>query len=185
MSRIPKSVVILIISIIHLHLVDSQRGTIYPMTFQPEIDSLDIGVYFRNERLVKLQIMCIFYGGPCDIAGRWLKSRMIPGIFGNCPACSKHQQKMLPKWMWMFADRYPDKFRAVIAQWLMDQGFTVPSEEVPKIQKALGFRDPVNILFPRNVINATYESALQTRQFKRQPSLIDFFGRTRGGLLGH
>lgn len=58
-----------------VQISNSQRGTVYPLLFQPEIDSLDIGIYFRNERLVKLQIMCIFYGGPCDIAGRWLKRK--------------------------------------------------------------------------------------------------------------
>jgi hypothetical protein len=57
-------------------LVQAQRGTNYPLKFQPELDSLDIGLYLRNERLAKLQIMCIFYAGPCDIAGRWLKRKL-------------------------------------------------------------------------------------------------------------
>ncbi len=111
-----------------------------------------------------------------------ISARMIPGLFGNCQACSKHQQKMLPKWLWMFSDRYPDKFRAVVAQWLMDQGYNVPVDEVSKIQKSMGFNDVSKILAPRNVINSTYEGALQTRQLKRQPSLIAYFGKTRGGL---
>jgi len=54
---------------------EGQRGTNYPLKFQPELDSLDIGLYLRNARLAKLQVMCIFYGGPCDIAGRWLKRK--------------------------------------------------------------------------------------------------------------
>lgn len=112
-----------------------------------------------------------------------IAARMIPGLFGKCPACSSHQQKMLPKWLWIFSDKYPNIFRAVVAQWLMDQGYPVPVEEVPKIQRALGFNDRAKIIFPKNVINSTYEGSLQTRQLKRQPSLIAFFGRTRGGLL--
>lgn len=105
---------------------------------------------------------------------------MIPGLFGDCPACSPYQKKMLPKWLLIFADKYPLKFRAVVAQWLMDQGFPVPFIEVPKIMSAMGFSDPDKIINPRDVIIASYDDALNTRQFKTQPALISYFGRRRG-----
>jgi hypothetical protein len=162
---------------------EAQRGTNYALKFQPELDSLDIGLYLRNERLAKLQIMCIFYGGPCDITGRWLKPRMIPGLFGNCPACTPYQKRMLPEWLWIFADKYPLMFRACIAQFLLDQGFSVPREEIPKIQRAMGFNEPSQIINPQRVISASYDDALNTRQLKRQPDLISYFGRTRGGRV--
>jgi len=108
-------------------------------------------------------------------------ARMIPGLFGNCPACTPFQKKMLPKWLWIFADKYPLMFRAVVAQFLMDQGFDVPREEIPKIQEAMGFNEPTQIINPQGVLSASYDEALNTRQFKRQPDLISFFGRTRGG----
>jgi hypothetical protein len=88
---------------------------------------------------------------------------------------------MLPEWLWIFSDKYPLMFRACVAQFLMDQGFNVPLEEIPKIQKAMGFSEPSQIVNPQGVLAASYDDALNTRQLKRQPDLISFFGRTRGG----
>jgi len=72
----PKLLTILgILSLIALFVTKcwSQRGEVYPLQYQPEVDALDISWYFRNERLIKLQVKCLFYNGPCDIVGRWLK----------------------------------------------------------------------------------------------------------------
>jgi len=127
------------------------RGTHWPLRMQREVDSLDIQLYFRNERIAKLQIMCIFFNGPCDVLGRWAKARVVPGVYGICDNCTKHQKKMLPGWIAMIGERYPALFRAAFAQWLLDNGYPVPLEEVFRIQKTMGFVDP-SIIFINDVI---------------------------------
>lgn len=51
----------------------SYRGKVHPLTYQRQIDYLDVEQYFRNARLMRIQIMCIIYDEPCDFVGRWLK----------------------------------------------------------------------------------------------------------------
>lgn len=52
------------------------RGTLHPLTYQRQIDYLDVEQYFRNGRLMRIQIMCIIYDEPCDFVGRWLKRKL-------------------------------------------------------------------------------------------------------------
>jgi hypothetical protein len=37
----------------------------YPLRIQPEFDGIDISQYLKNSRLVKLQINCVLFDGPC------------------------------------------------------------------------------------------------------------------------
>ncbi|ODN02997.1 putative odorant-binding protein A10 [Orchesella cincta] len=156
----------------------SYRGVLHPLTYQRQIDYLDVEQYFRNSRLMRIQIMCIFYDEPCDLVGRWLKPRLFPALFGDCPACTEYQKEKLPQWLLIFADKYPVMFRAVVAQFLMDQGYPVPKEEIPKIQRAFGFRDTRKILNPQSVINASVVAPIGARK-DTGPALISYFGRRR------
>lgn len=84
----------------------------------------------------------------------------------------------MPQWLLIFADKYPVMFRAAVAQFLMDQGYPVPAEEIPKIQRAFGFRDTRKILNPKNVINASLTAPIGARK-DTGPALISYFGRRR------
>ena len=42
------------------------ENKVYPLRYQPELDRLNFKRYFRNKSLVKFQMKCFFYGGPCD-----------------------------------------------------------------------------------------------------------------------
>lgn len=49
----------------------------YPIRLQPELDAINVEDYFRNERLLDLQIKCVVYDGPCDAVGRWVKRKLL------------------------------------------------------------------------------------------------------------
>jgi len=46
---------------------NSPVGDLYQMKLQPEYEDFDMARYFRTRELVRFQIRCFFYGGPCDI----------------------------------------------------------------------------------------------------------------------
>lgn len=51
--------------------------------YQPSMDLSFLKDYFRNDRLVDLQMKCLFRDdGPCDFVGRWMKRKpfLIAGL---------------------------------------------------------------------------------------------------------
>jgi hypothetical protein len=58
-----------------------QAGKEYPLKLQPELDILDVETYISNPRLLKLQIQCILYDGPCDVVGKWAKREWIHFLY--------------------------------------------------------------------------------------------------------
>jgi hypothetical protein len=58
---------------------------LYPARYQPDLTGIDIRSYFRNERIIRFQVHCLFYGRQCDLVGRWAKrkffeSRSFPAV---------------------------------------------------------------------------------------------------------
>lgn len=67
---------VFVILLIQVQTCSSYRGTLHPLTYQRQIDYLDVEQYFRNSRLMRIQIMCVIYDEPCDFVGRWLKRKL-------------------------------------------------------------------------------------------------------------
>ena len=55
--------------------VDRGRTRSYTTSLRRDWDFADVLQYFRNERLVILQIRCFFDDGPCDLVGKWAKGK--------------------------------------------------------------------------------------------------------------
>jgi len=111
-------------------------------------------------------------------------ARMIPGVFGSCPSCSDFQTQNLAKWLNTFADRFPILFRAVIAQWLLDQGYDVPDIEVSRIQKAMGFSETTIITDPYGLKMEQGKQYPKLITTTRPPLFANFFGRLRNNTRG-
>lgn len=44
-----------------------------PIFLEPQFDRVNITTYLLNDRLLKFQLKCVIFDGPCDAVGHWIK----------------------------------------------------------------------------------------------------------------
>lgn len=51
------------------------RGPKYPLELFPIIDELNIEKAFTKRTYMVFLLKCVFFEGPCDLVGKWLKRK--------------------------------------------------------------------------------------------------------------
>ncbi|CAG7709757.1 unnamed protein product [Allacma fusca] len=101
--------------------------------FQPELDSLDVDSYLKNERRVRLQFKCLLNdNAPCDAVGRWLKPRLGKAFLGECVLCTPTQVENLDKINSFIEANYPNEFRQIVYKYVQQLGVQIPTVERPQ-----------------------------------------------------
>lgn len=52
------------------------RGPKYPLELLPIIDDFNIEDVFTRRNYMKFLLKCVFFEGPCDFVGKWLKRKL-------------------------------------------------------------------------------------------------------------
>ncbi|ODM97539.1 Ejaculatory bulb-specific protein 3 [Orchesella cincta] len=108
-----------------------QKKQDFTLKLQPELDSVNIEDYLRNDRLVDLQLKCILDKAPCDTVGRWLKPRVGAALTGTCLMCTDKQKIGMEKVLLHIQEKRPEQYRESVVKYLKDAGISVP-ESTPK-----------------------------------------------------
>lgn len=51
------------------------RGPLFRLELLPLIDEIDIESAFTKRNYMKFLLKCVFFEGPCDLVGKWLKRK--------------------------------------------------------------------------------------------------------------
>ncbi|CAG7722553.1 unnamed protein product [Allacma fusca] len=111
-------------------LARPQEEKVYPARLQPELDSINVDHYLKNERLMNLQIKCVLYNGPCDVVGRWVKPRVAASFYGQCPLCTPKQELDVQKIIAYMQEKRPEEYKLAVSKFLRSSGIQVPSSTV-------------------------------------------------------
>ncbi len=46
------------------------------LVMEPDYGQINIKQYLKNDQLLRFQLKCILFNGPCDIIGHWIKRKL-------------------------------------------------------------------------------------------------------------